>query len=453
MFQQASLTSFTKIFIAGALLRIALLIYSEYQDANYEVKYTDIDYEVFTDASRYVAQGKSPYLRSTYRYTPLLAILLTPNIFLHKSFGKFLFVLADLFAGLIMKRLCNLRKVDPLLSDKIIGASWLLNPFVANISTRGNAESLLVVVILSSFYALITNRFTLGCILYGLSVHLKIYPIIYAVPLVFFIDSNYPRQRNLLKRLGKRPLKRQKEDSEQTTSHIVLSVLYIPFFWCKMFLDNILPDNFFEFFTRSRIQLALYSGGTFMALNCAMYLLYGQEFLEHTYLYHITRRDHRHNFSVWFYPIYLTATSDFISAEKLGLATFLPQFALTGLFGWAYGKDFIFACFLQTVSFVALNKVCTSQYFMWYLGLLPLVLTSTTLNFKRDGIIMLVLWVLGQGIWLAPAYFLEFKGHDTFILLWLASVIFLAINFYLLSQFIRHHRFQPIFFQGRIMEC
>jgi phosphatidylinositol glycan class M len=37
-------------------LRIALILYSEWHDARSLVKYTDVDYRVFTDAARFVLQ-------------------------------------------------------------------------------------------------------------------------------------------------------------------------------------------------------------------------------------------------------------------------------------------------------------------------------------------------------------------------------------------------------------
>lgn len=46
-----------------------------------------------------MAAGRSPFERSTFRYTPLLAALLLPNVALHSAAGKLLFCAADLFAA------------------------------------------------------------------------------------------------------------------------------------------------------------------------------------------------------------------------------------------------------------------------------------------------------------------------------------------------------------------
>lgn len=41
------------VFLAAIGLRLGLLLYGEYQDAHSALKYTDVDYRVFSDASKY----------------------------------------------------------------------------------------------------------------------------------------------------------------------------------------------------------------------------------------------------------------------------------------------------------------------------------------------------------------------------------------------------------------
>ena len=46
--------SFNNILVISVLLRVALILYSEWHDAHSVVKYTDIDYRVFSDAARFL---------------------------------------------------------------------------------------------------------------------------------------------------------------------------------------------------------------------------------------------------------------------------------------------------------------------------------------------------------------------------------------------------------------
>jgi phosphatidylinositol glycan class M len=85
----------------GILLRTGLLLYGLWMDTHPVLKYTDIDYVVFSDASRYVRNGQSPYERATYRYTPLLSWILLPNNW-NPVFGKVLFSICDILVGLLL---------------------------------------------------------------------------------------------------------------------------------------------------------------------------------------------------------------------------------------------------------------------------------------------------------------------------------------------------------------
>lgn len=53
------LPSFPTILLISVALRITLILYSEWHDAHSIVKYTDVDYRVFSDAARYVLNPSS----------------------------------------------------------------------------------------------------------------------------------------------------------------------------------------------------------------------------------------------------------------------------------------------------------------------------------------------------------------------------------------------------------
>ena len=70
------------------------------------IDYSDLDYKVYTDGSKYIYQGGSPFDRHTYRYTPILGFLLLPNVFF-ESFGKILFGLSDIGCSILIDKILS----------------------------------------------------------------------------------------------------------------------------------------------------------------------------------------------------------------------------------------------------------------------------------------------------------------------------------------------------------
>ncbi|KIP12305.1 glycosyltransferase family 50 protein [Phlebiopsis gigantea 11061_1 CR5-6] len=433
--------SFKTVLQVAIALRVCLILFSDLHDAYSVVKYTDVDYRVFSDAARFVlhpsdgntAQGpvgkhlglgetwRSPYTRATYRYTPLLALLLAPNEFLHPSFGKYLFAACDIVAGVLIHNLLvdfiipssksataepadDAPKPGPPADDAaapprdltetkatLLATVHLLNPLVFTISTRGSSEAVLALFVLLALHAARGARWAVAGAWLGLAAHWKIYPFVYGVACACVLAREAGGGGGLLRGL------------------------------CSWRVARFVAA----------------SAGTFAVLGGAMYAIWGEPFLRESYLYHLHRLDHRHNFSPYFYLIYLTYPTHYAddgplplwrAALRSPLTSFVPQMALSLGAGVLFGRrrgDLAFAWFVQTFAFVLFNRVCTSQYFLWYTLFLPLLMPQLRLS-AREAVQLCALWIGTQALWLSEAYKLEFLGENVFYGLWARGVIYLC---------------------------
>ncbi|KAF8136744.1 glycosyltransferase family 50 protein [Boletus edulis] len=407
---------FWTLLIASALLRIGLILYSEWHDARSVVKYTDVDYRVFSDAARFlfhpsegnvarVSLTKTLKLerRKTYRYTPLLAALLLPNELVHASFGKYLFAACDLVNGVLIHRLLvtsilsqsartpgsdkakpldrqrrsedeeNIPVADAKAWATFLAATHLLNPLVFSISTRGSSESILCTLVLLTLYYALHHQWDAAAVMLGISTHWKIYPVIYGVSCVTALAAQ----------------------TRPTTG------------WGLAFAKSLVC-------TRT-LRFGFLSAGTFFLLGAFCYAIWGHPFLYEAYLYHTDRPsgssdDH--------------ALSLMQRLLRSPLTSLIPQLSLslgTGMLLGRSTQDLPFAWFVQTFAFVLFNRVCTSQYFLWYTLFLPLL--ASRVRFSWWGV---VVWAGVQAVWLAEAYKLEFLGENVFFGLWLRSLLYVG---------------------------
>lgn len=156
----------------------------------------------------------SPYSRSTYRYTPLLALFLVPNEWVHPAFGKIAFAIADVLIGVLLRWILENKhkKATGSVSNRwegvdisritrneaIIAGAWLLNPLPANISTRGSSEALLGLMVIGILYTGMRGYWNRCAALLGLSIHWKIYPLVYVSSLLVFIGEPVPSTLRVL---------------------------------------------------------------------------------------------------------------------------------------------------------------------------------------------------------------------------------------------------------------
>jgi phosphatidylinositol glycan class M len=334
-------------------------------------------------------------------------------------------------------------------------AIHLLNPMVFSISTRGSSESILSLFVLLTLHALLSERWTLAAVFLGLSTHWKIYPVIYGVSCVCLIGflNSYTKRRETGWVSWLKVLVNPRAIKFVLVSAVTFGLLGV--------LCYSVYVPFIPFHIACRVNL------TFA-------FSWGYPFLYETYLYHMHRLDHRHNFSPYFYLTYLTypalnpspsspsSPSSILDMDPQTIITtiisspltsFLPQLILslgTGFFSFhptnsshktraSVKADIPFIWFIQTSTFVLLNKVCTSQYFLWYLLLLPLMLPNLHMS-RSKALACVGVWVGVQALWLSEAYKLEFLGEDVFLSLWFRGLIYVVGNAWVLVSVIESYR-------------
>ena len=425
-----------KVFTAALALRLFVIVFGEIYDGHFAVKYTDVDYKVFTDAARLLAEGRSPYLRPTYRYTPLLACLMVPNVTLHPACGKLLFVLADLLVGVLLFRVLRERDGATVARATSLAAVWLFNPLSINMSTRGSADSLVGAMLLAMVYALLRRRDVAAGAIFGLAVHFRLYPAVYTPVLgLHLLCDGVPLRR--IRTGGSGSGGGGGGGGGGGVAGLLRRRLASLASWAGL---------------GRAVRFGIACAAAFVSVTAACAVAFGPDFLEQTYFYHGHRVDTRHNFSPYFLGLYLCdgaghaaaaagvsggagatlgAAACVLRGRAASLAPFAPQlFALLAL-SFALRRELPAAMYLTTLTFVAFNKVCTAQYYLWYAFFLPLVLTRVVrwrAWSARRGALALAAWCAAHLHWLYWANRLENNGDGVFPQIWLASALYFAVN-------------------------
>ena len=271
------------------------------------------------------------------------------------------------------------------------------------LSTRGSADTIICFLVLLTLLFLLKRQFRISAVLFGLSIHFKIYPIVYSLLFFMFCGTNTNQEKNPKRRFGIRN-----------------AMVFVSFSLASLF------------------------GLTYIFYKC-----YGIEFIEQTYAYHFSRVDIRHNYSIFFYPLYLLTAN----SEYPGFCVWIPHLLLFPVISLGIFKDsqhpecLLFRVFLLSFLFVTFNKVITAQYFLWWIAPLTLVIPYCHLSIKQWLFSILSL-LLTQNLWNYFAFQLEFVGKNCFLHVWIACVLFFVANIRFAVVLIRSFRVAKVYPDG-----
>lgn len=301
-----------------------------------------------------------------------------PNHVLFNSFGKCIFSLCDVLCGILIFHIFQNEGIETR-NNLRLTSLWVFNPYVIYLSTRGSADSLECLFVFLTLLLLLKGEIAISAIVFGISVHFKLYPIVYSLALFSFCFSKS---------------------------------------W------------------RKALRFALISASVFLSLELLFTEIYGITFLNETLFHHAQRVDIKHNYSVFFYSFYLLSSMH----RKPGMWVWIPHLILFPLISLKFYKDLPLTIFVLTFLFVTLNKVITAQYFNWWMAPLILIVPQSSLT-KTQWVLILILFLGPQSLWNYVAYQLEFNGKNYFVEVWISCLVIFISNVILLFIILQGHNF------------
>lgn len=220
-----------------------------------------------------------------------------------------------------------------------------LNPIMVYLTVRGSCESISCCLMFLMVW--LEGRVFWAAVVYGFWVHMRVYPVVFVGVVLGYFGGRDPAR------------------------------------WAKVILGGVIG---------------------FLPIVGYYYSQYGYEFLQESYLYHLTRVDNRHNLSGYWYWIYLSMNDPSNPTQQLLKS--LPFIYLLFKITKTYYQNLRLSLFLLTYIFVLFNKVLTVQYYMWIFASLCLVVNSLAyvmLGKWRAMVHMFAVWLLGVLVWVWAA--------------------------------------------------
>ena len=95
---------------------------------------------------------------------PVRAFIIVPSVVFHSALGKLMFCCADLAIGWLLVKILVARGISKQRAV-LYSCAWLFNPISINISTRGNCDSLISLLVIATLYLLMKQRIKLAAVL------------------------------------------------------------------------------------------------------------------------------------------------------------------------------------------------------------------------------------------------------------------------------------------------